>query len=115
MGHGDRQVKATVLGATGFIGSHLAAELRRRGHSPFTPGRSADLSGADLGIVFYCIGLTADFRSRPLETVMAHVCKLREVLQNCCFELLVYLSSTRVYGKSSVAVEDEPLVVNPSQ
>jgi len=105
---------ATVLGASGFIGSHLSAELERRGHEVATPARDADLTGEDLGTVFYCIGLTGDARRRPLEAVEAHVVKLSEVLRRGRFDQLVYLSSTRLYLGARTGREDEALRVDPA-
>jgi nucleoside-diphosphate-sugar epimerase len=109
-----RMTDVTVLGAAGFIGSHLSAELRRRGYRVRAPQRDANLTGADLGTVFYCIGLTADFRSRPFDTVSAHVGKLAEVLRGCRFDSLVYLSSTRLYRGVEEGVEEQGFHVDPS-
>lgn len=106
----------TVLGAQGFIGKHLAEELSRRGHAPFCPKRDEDLSGRKLGVVFYCIGLTADFRERPIDTVDAHVCVLTRLLRETEFDRLIYLSSTRVYrGLKGMATEDSELLINPNE
>ncbi len=58
--------------------------------------------GADLGHAFYCIGLTADFRSRPFETIEAHCGLLKEVLSGSRFSSFVYLSSTRVYARGKL-------------
>jgi nucleoside-diphosphate-sugar epimerase len=105
----------TVLGATGFIGSHLVAELKARGHRVFAPPRDADLTATPLGTVFYCIGVTADFRTRPLEAAEAHAGKLLDVLRWAQFDRLVYLSSTRIYHPNRViAREDDPLSVHPA-
>ncbi|WP_010588149.1 NAD-dependent epimerase/dehydratase family protein [Schlesneria paludicola] len=92
-------MKYTVLGASGFIGSHLAALAQRQGHDVFCPARDAALEGLDLGHVIYAIGLTSDFRQRPHDTVTAHVTKLQEILTQTSFDSLVYLSSTRVYSR----------------
>jgi nucleoside-diphosphate-sugar epimerase len=105
---------ATVLGATGFIGSHLSAELRRRGIEVATPARNADLSHQDLGTVFYCIGLTGDAPRRPFETVEAHIVRLAEVLSDCSFDRLVYPSSTRLYLGAPAAREEEALRIDPA-
>lgn len=106
----------TVLGASGFIGSHLARRLAELGRDPLTPPRGEDLAGADLGDVVYCVGLTADYRSRPLETVEAHVCHLARVLRECRMRSLLYLSSVRLYrAGSSTAAEDDDLVLNPAE
>lgn len=87
----------TVLGASGFIGSHLVNSLRAEGIQHDAPARGDDLAGRHLGHVVFCIGVTADFRSRPFDAVEAHVCRLLDVVKNCSFESLTYLSSTRVY------------------
>ena len=92
-------MKYTVLGATGFIGSHVAALARSFGHEVCCPGRADNLDGLHLGHAIYSIGITADFRRRPHDTVTAHVTKLQEVLTRTSFDSLVYLSSTRVYAR----------------
>ena len=92
-------MKYTVLGATGFIGSHVAALARSLGHEVVCPGRDDNLDGQHLGHAIYSIGITADFRRRPHDTVTAHVTKLQEVLTRTSFDSLVYLSSTRVYAR----------------
>ncbi|MGB3705902.1 MAG: NAD(P)-dependent oxidoreductase [Castellaniella sp.] len=104
----------TVLGGAGFIGSHLIQHLIRDGHDYWAPGRREPLGAQPLGHVIYCIGLTADFRQRPLETVEAHVCVLRRLLEQGNFTSLTYLSSTRVYAGSGDTREDGSLVVNPN-
>jgi nucleoside-diphosphate-sugar epimerase len=104
----------TVLGASGFIGSHVAAHLSASGNECFAPERNDPvIYQQELGHVIYCIGLTADFRSRPLETVEAHVCRLRDILERARFESLLYLSSTRVYRGAADTREDVPLRVDP--
>ncbi|MEI8382761.1 MAG: NAD(P)-dependent oxidoreductase [Planctomycetota bacterium] len=94
-------MKFTVLGSTGFIGSHVAALARSQGHDVYCPVRGESLDHQNLGHVIYAIGITADFRQRPHETITAHVTKLQEVLTQSTFESLVYLSSTRVYARCS--------------
>jgi nucleoside-diphosphate-sugar epimerase len=90
----------TVLGGTGFVGSHLVRRLRETGVAHRAPARGEPLGLDSLGAVVYCIGLTADFRGRPLATVDAHVSQLTEILRHADFERVVYLSSTRVYRRS---------------
>lgn len=113
----DRHVNSrfTVLGASGFIGSALAAALRANGYSVYTPQRGDPaVFEADLGHVIYCIGMTADFRSKPFETVDAHVAVLADVLRRAHFESLLYLSSTRVYANAARAEEQACLQVDPA-
>ncbi len=95
-----------MLGAGGFIGSHLVTYLQRQGHTCFSPQRDDPrIYSENLGHVIYCIGLTADFRKRPFDTVRAHVNVLADVLEKSQFDSLLYLSSTRIYGNSAVASE----------
>lgn len=102
----------TVLGASGAIGRSLAAHLRAAGQTVYTPVRGdTGLYQRPLGHVIYAIGLTADFRQRPYDTVQAHVSVLAELLQQADFESLLYLSSTRVYGRAASGREDSPLPV----
>lgn len=108
-------MKFTVLGASGFIGSHLVEHLGSGGHECLTPGRrDPAIFEKELGHVIYCVGLTADFRQRPYDTVEAHVCHLSGILQRAKFDSLLYLSSTRVYMHSNTAMETTSLLVNPS-
>jgi nucleoside-diphosphate-sugar epimerase len=111
-------VNYTVLGATGFIGRHLVDALRSAGHAVYAPVKGAqDVLERPLGHVLYCIGLTADFRSRPFDTARAHVSVLADVLEKSDFESLLYLSSTRIYARSSTASETAALsfdVADPS-
>jgi nucleoside-diphosphate-sugar epimerase len=105
----------TVLGGSGFIGSHLVRWLEAKSVAWWAPSRDENLRGRDLGHVIYCIGLTGDFRFHRHATVEAHVCKLERLLDQAHFESLTYLSSTRLYrGGSSPAREDARLHVNPS-
>lgn len=105
----------TVLGATGFIGRHLLARLRADGIACEAPARDdAGLFDRPLGHVIYAIGLTSDFRGRPLDTVEAHVCLLRRLIAAGHFDSLTYLSSTRVYAGASDTREQAALTVNPN-
>ncbi|MFN8371931.1 MAG: NAD-dependent epimerase/dehydratase family protein [Anaerolineae bacterium] len=108
--------RITVLGASGFIGSHIVRRLERDGIDFDAPPRDANLSDYTLGDTLYCIGLSADFRTRPFDTVEAHVSKFNELLRVGNFESLTYLSSTRVYsGALDTRVEESSsLIVNPN-
>ena len=106
---------ATVFGANGFVGRALTSYLAGRGYEVREIVRGdASWRGADLGHVFYTIGLTADFRSRPFETIEAHVGFLKEVLTGARFTSLVYLSSTRVYSRASTTDEADATPVLPA-
>lgn len=104
----------TVLGASGYVGTRLVGYLRSCGYAVWAPARGdAEIFSRPLGHVFYCIGLTADFRTHPFETVEAHIGFLADVLQHAQFDSLLYLSSTRVYMGGVSTSEDARLSVQP--
>jgi nucleoside-diphosphate-sugar epimerase len=105
----------SVFGASGFIGKHLCDHLAKHGHrvraisrGSFPPPRS------HLGHAIYCIGLTADFRTKLVETARVHVALLADVIEDYQFDSLLYLSSTRVYAGLARGEEDAPLLVSPT-
>jgi nucleoside-diphosphate-sugar epimerase len=105
----------SILGASGSIGKSLGHALRRSGVKTYEPAREdMAIYERDLGDVVYCVGLTADFRSRPFETVDAHVGLLRSMLERATFSSFLYLSSTRVYRGLQVGREEVPLLVDPA-
>ena len=105
----------TVLGASGFIGSHLVKWLESRGYSCWAPRRDENVFGRPLGHAICCVGLTADFRRRPYNTIQAHVCYLLDILEKAEIESFLYLSSTRVYAGATSSREDTTLHINPSE
>lgn len=105
-------MKYTVIGGQGFIGSRVSQTLRQRGHTVEVPHRTMPLAGLDLGQVVWCAGLTSDFRTRPLETMEAHVCALVRLLSEAHFDKLIYLSSARVYRDSTHGAESTGVTVN---
>ena len=108
-----QKMKFTVFGSTGFIGSNLVQFLRKLKVDVFAPARD-DFSFADnLGHVIYCIGMTADFREKPFETLRSHVCLLLDILERVAFDSFVYLSSTRVYSRAAASHEDTVLGAVP--
>lgn len=105
----------TVLGAGGFIGGALAASLRKNGVECFAPARGdGAIFSRPLGHVIYAIGLTADFRRRPIDTARAHVSVLADIMEKAEFDSLTYLSSTRVYAGGDTASPDARLSVHPA-
>jgi nucleoside-diphosphate-sugar epimerase len=103
----------TVMGAGGFVGAALAARLAGEGRDVAAVGRGAALP-AEAGHLVYCIGLTADFRTRPHETIEAHVSLVSRLLQEARFRSFTYLSSTRVYQRAASGEEEADLGVRPS-
>lgn len=105
--------RASLIGGHGFIGRHLDIHLRKIGWVSDLIPRNAGVPTRHLGHVFYCAGLTADFRERPFDTVEAHVTHLAELLKYAEFDSLTYLSSTRVYADAECTAENATLLVRP--
>jgi len=106
-------MKFTILGSKGFIGKELTSFLIKMGHECFTPEiRNTNLQGIDLGHVIYSAGVP-NFMERPCDAVDAHVCQLKNILQNSNFESLQYFSGGRVYHKMNSTDEDQDLMFNP--
>ncbi|HEX3700931.1 MAG TPA: NAD(P)-dependent oxidoreductase [Phenylobacterium sp.] len=108
---------ATIIGAGGFVGGRLAVRLAADGWETYAPAKgAADLFSRDLGVVYYCAGLTADYDRRPFDTVEAHASLASEIIRAGRFERIVYLSSTRLYdGLAKTEVDEaEPLVFDPT-
>ncbi len=105
----------TVLGAGGFIGSHLVKWLHANGHEVYAPVRDdPDIFIRKLGHVIYCIGMTADFRTRPFDTVRSHVSVLADILEKSDFDSFLYLSSTRVYARCNGGKESDAIIADSS-
>lgn len=104
----------TVFGANGFVGRELIRQIAARGHSatPVTRANWPD-QGRDLGHVIFTIGMTADFREKPFETVEAQVSLLARALQGYRFSSFLALSSTRVYRGATETNEAARLSIAP--
>lgn len=105
--------KITVLGSGGWIGSAIANNLKRSGVDVTFINRSSFRSWLASAVpqeyVIFTIGLTSDFRIYPHATVESHVDVLSKVIQRPGIKNLLYLSSTRVYSRSSHTSESLPL------
>lgn len=110
-------MSVTVVGARGFVGRRLAQRLAAEGASPWMPAKGdPQLLKRDLGVVYYCAGLTADYDRRPFDAVEAHASLISEILRAGRFERLIYCSSTRLYDGLPQAEVDESasLVFDPA-
>ena len=107
----------TILGGSGFIGTHLRKYLEGKGYKVFSPSRSEMNSlPHELGHVIYAVGLTGDFRQRLIETVDAHVNLLAKIIYDNKFSSFLYLSSARVYSgviSAGAVNEDVQIPVRP--
>lgn len=108
--------RVTVVGAGGFIGRRLVERLRASSRDVVALGRTDVVATPrePLGHVIYAAGLTADFRTRPFDTVDAHVCTLSRLLSEGAMTSITYLSSTRVYSNAVSTAEGQALEVNPN-
>jgi nucleoside-diphosphate-sugar epimerase len=105
-------VKYTVVGASGFIGAALASRLQAEGQEVYRPARgTADLFTQPLGHVVYAAGVTADFRTRPFDTLRANTALLADMLERSDFDSLLYLSSARLYRHADSSHEDAAIHV----
>lgn len=104
-------VTTTVIGADGFIGGALTRRLQAAGVSVVRPGKGERLDGRPLGTLFYCAGVTGDFRARVQDTIEAHVLHLADVVRSADIQRLIYLSSARVYRRAASTAEDAAIRV----
>ena len=108
-------MKYTVLGANGFIGSHLTTFLEEHGNEVATPDiRKQEIYNETLGNVIYCIGIP-NFLERPFDAIEAHACLLAKLLEQCRFDSFLYISSARLYAGLKNTNEDEAILINPSK
>lgn len=105
----------SVFGADGFVGSEIVRRLEAKGAHVLRVTRDTwPESGASLGHVIYAIGITADFRSRLVETFELHLVRLHETLSRYRFDSFTYLSSTRVYTGAASTHEAAALTISPA-
>lgn len=105
----------TVFGANGFIGDAVCRLLERSGADVMRPQRGADpASLGNMGHVLFCVGMTADFRSRPYETMDAHVALPSRILSEGRYQSFLYLSSSRVYDGAVDGLETAEISLNPA-
>ena len=66
-----------------------------------------------MGHVVYSLGVS-DFLNHPLKAIDAHVCILNNILKNCDFDSLLYISSTRMYNNINSSLEENNFSINPN-
>jgi nucleoside-diphosphate-sugar epimerase len=114
MKNGRINVKFTIFGASGYLGSLLEKKLKSEGVECITPDIRKDKSiERNLGHVIYSIGVP-DFKQNLSKAIDAHVILLNKLLNETEFESFLYLSSTRVYYNASSTDENSSLLVNPT-
>jgi len=63
--------------------------------------------------VIYSLGVS-NFLKEPLQAIDAHVCILNNILKNCNFDSLLYISSGRIYYNANSTLEENAYSVNPN-
>ncbi|MTD26400.1 NAD-dependent epimerase/dehydratase family protein [Erwinia sorbitola] len=107
----DQEMKVTIFGAGGFIGSHLTAQFESHGIKACRGDWSKqDFSGEDLGTVIFCGGV-GDC-SKVDEVISSHVDIVRHVINTAKYDFLLYVSSTRLYLGHECADIDTPLTMH---
>lgn len=103
----------TVVGARGWIGSHLCAHLRALGATvaEFTHAESAR---APVGHLIWCSGVTYGAQQSVRDAYRAHVTAVEGWLDAPGVLSFTYLSSTRVYDHALRTTEDTPLLLGSS-
>jgi nucleoside-diphosphate-sugar epimerase len=105
----------SIFGANGLVGSAVAAELEAEGRAVRRITRGAwPETGEALGHVIFTIGMTADFRSRLIETFDLQILRLHEAFDRYSFDSFTYLSSARVYAGAKSTSEGAELLVRPT-
>lgn len=104
----------SIFGSNGFVGREVARLLESHGHQVTKITRTSwPETGSELGHVIFTIGMTADFRSRLVETFETQLLRLHEALTRYKFSSFTYLSSARVYDGAASTHEETPLLVRP--
>jgi nucleoside-diphosphate-sugar epimerase len=98
-------MKATIVGANGFIGSHLAKKMSINGYEVEKIGREhAPQSNKEYGTIIYCAGIKYDFVTRVCDLINAHITNLMSWLQTK-HQKFIYLSSARIYMEQETGLE----------
>jgi len=111
----ESRTQHSIIGAKGFIGSHLADTLEANGEPVVRYHRDVwPEPKKHLGHLYYCIGPTgAAAGSDPQAAHAAHAEILEELMHTSTFDSLTYLSSTRLYRKTESTGEDIPIICDP--
>ncbi len=106
-------MKFTILGSTGFLGSHITNYLEEKNFECYTPDiRKENITKKHLGHVVYSIG-SVDFNN-PHKIVQAHTSILNDVLKNSNFDSFLYISTSRFYRNSKSTDEYGDIKINPT-
>ena len=106
----ERSAAVCVLGAAGFIGTHVVAELERRGREVLAP--QLDLDHTTPPAASVCIHLAEPSVLHDAAAAERNLARLRRVL-GVPFQRIVYVSSAVVYGDRSQEPHREDGTIAP--
>jgi nucleoside-diphosphate-sugar epimerase len=101
----------TIVGGTGFVGTHLVAELKRNNIVFQLLNRDTDVTlDRNLGKVVYCAGYGGCDQD-PFNVLHANAVLLGKLLKDFTIEKIIYLSSTRVYLGGEYSTENSDITI----
>ena len=98
----------TIFGSTGFFGKNLYKVLKEKKKKIYIPKKNKYIFNKNLGNVIYCIG-TSESIKNPKNALTANLEILSKLLTNNKFQTFTYLSSIKVYSKSSKTKETDKI------
>lgn len=106
-----RKKRVTIVGSRGFIGNACATVAESLGLDVLAVSHDRVPVDRDLGAVLYCSGVAWGSEKRPVDTFEAHVGSVVHILRDATYDRFLYVSSTRVYDRSSSTSESSDLGV----
>lgn len=102
----------TIVGGSGFVGTHLIDELKNSKVEFQQLDRNKALPiDAELGILVYCAGFGGCDQD-PFNVLNANAVLLARLLNECKIERVIYLSSTRLYLDDNSSTENGNLHIS---
>lgn len=98
----DNEFEATIIGASGFIGSNLLKYLQAKNIKCYAPSEDQlkeEVFNMKLGVVYFCIGVTKSKNIDVPRMIDAHVNILLKILKKAKYSFFIYFSSVNVYGE----------------
>lgn len=108
---------ATIIGGSGFLGAQVLKEFELAGYRCHVPSRDQipSLKGKQLGVVLFCAGYgRCESVEEKAKVVDGNFNLLSWIMQNCSYERLVYVSSTRIYMGQENTNEDSDCLIGNS-
>ena len=101
----------TIFGHTGFIGRHLKNKLKK--HKLILPRRNQFKINKFLGNIIYCIG-SDNWMKDYYNSYKANLGYVPEIIHNNNYNSFTFLSTTRIYKKTTNTSENTSLKINPN-